>query len=452
MTTTTLDNINKFNNNNSNKNSTSSNVGPWPEVVCLPRWTVEPDWSDVIAAAPLAGPAITQTGDRAHQSFWISSYDYSIDNKQSIGVHDRIEVSRVAGASAAGHVELRSLDSDGVIDIKVSGDSSERDLEVHRDGSSCRLLRPQWLHRMKSAASCMDLSPQGSLLAVSQGSSISIRECSTSAMQERRLLEGHLMDVTCTRFFPSGMVVLSGALDMQLRIWDLTNGECAAVLKGHRGRINALDIIGRGRNVMSGSSDGSLAMWECASQSVIRKYSVGAEVNDLQIISGSDCSWTSTNSSEDIASSGEHETEGKVAVYASGDGTFGAVDIRTAETVFKTTTPAPLTKIRCKDTTLLTGSSDGQVSIFDLRNISAPMFICQRNQAPITTLHCVSDTCFIAGSSDGSMFQYDTSNSNSLREYTTDQTSVYSAAVSNDGHIYLGTRQSIYKYQQQQQQ
>lgn len=64
----------------------------------------------------------------------------------------------------------------------------------------------------------------------------------------QRDFKGHFGDVTCTRFLPSGQVIMSGASDFQIKIWDLTNGECGATLKGHKGTINALDFINRGRN------------------------------------------------------------------------------------------------------------------------------------------------------------------------------------------------------------
>lgn len=46
---------------------------------------------------------------------------------------------------------------------------------------------------------------------------------------------GHCADVYTCRFFPSGIVVLSGGADMQLKIWSAETGKCAATLIGHRG-------------------------------------------------------------------------------------------------------------------------------------------------------------------------------------------------------------------------
>lgn len=67
----------------------------------------------------------------------------------------------------------------------------------------------------------------------------------------QRELEGHLFDAYTCRLFPSGVVVLSGGADMQLRIWDAATGLCPVVLKGHVGTIMDTAIVDRGRNVIS---------------------------------------------------------------------------------------------------------------------------------------------------------------------------------------------------------
>jgi len=49
----------------------------------------------------------------------------------------------------------------------------------------------------------------------------------------QRCLEGHYGDVYTCRFFPSGIVILSGGADTQLKIWSAETGKCAATLTGH---------------------------------------------------------------------------------------------------------------------------------------------------------------------------------------------------------------------------
>lgn len=50
----------------------------------------------------------------------------------------------------------------------------------------------------------------------------------------QRSLEGHVADVYTCRFFPSGVVILSGCADLQLKIWSAQDGSCPRTLTGHK--------------------------------------------------------------------------------------------------------------------------------------------------------------------------------------------------------------------------
>ncbi|RHY98653.1 hypothetical protein DYB37_010331 [Aphanomyces astaci] len=63
-------------------------------------------------------------------------------------------------------------------------------------------------------------------------------------------LAGHVSDVTHVEFFPSSLVALTGSADFSLRIWSVQTFTCGAVLRGHRGAISGIGILGRGRNVV----------------------------------------------------------------------------------------------------------------------------------------------------------------------------------------------------------
>ena len=50
----------------------------------------------------------------------------------------------------------------------------------------------------------------------------------------QRELTGHYGDVYTCQFYPSGVVILTGGADMQLKIWSAETGQCAATLQGHK--------------------------------------------------------------------------------------------------------------------------------------------------------------------------------------------------------------------------
>ncbi|KAG8306323.1 Proteasomal ATPase-associated factor 1, partial [Homalodisca vitripennis] len=97
-------------------------------------------------------------------------------------------------------------------------------------------------------------------------------------------LTGHVGDVYKCKFFPSGVVVLSGGADMQLKIWCALTGTCPVTLVGHTMAVTDFDFIGRGKNVLSVSKDGLAKLWCCASSSCIADLvKLGSTINCCQV-------------------------------------------------------------------------------------------------------------------------------------------------------------------------
>ena len=63
-------------------------------------------------------------------------------------------------------------------------------------------------------------------------------------------LSGHISDVNCCKFFPSGEVIASGGVDMTIRIWSAINGTCPVTLKGHKGGVTDIAIVDKGCNIV----------------------------------------------------------------------------------------------------------------------------------------------------------------------------------------------------------
>ncbi|KAL7055318.1 hypothetical protein AAHC03_022768 [Spirometra sp. Aus1] len=129
-------------------------------------------------------------------------------------------------------------------------------------------------------------------LAVSAASDQTVLLWETRTGDVRRSFAGHVSEVYCCRFFPSGLVVITGGADMQLKIWSALNGECAATLQpgsggadgsgpkepgGHRSGIVDVDFIERGRNIVSLDRGGWLRLWDVSTQIAISAMSVVPE-------------------------------------------------------------------------------------------------------------------------------------------------------------------------------
>ncbi|ODQ79121.1 hypothetical protein BABINDRAFT_162183 [Babjeviella inositovora NRRL Y-12698] len=99
-----------------------------------------------------------------------------------------------------------------------------------------------------------------------------VRGCLTLNTQPPITVPGaHHADITDMRFFPSGQVLLSVGADLCARVWAL-DGTSPRTLVGHTARITACAMIGRGRNVLTGSRDGSIRLWECGSGGMVHEF------------------------------------------------------------------------------------------------------------------------------------------------------------------------------------
>ncbi|KAL3669129.1 hypothetical protein V7S43_005514 [Phytophthora oleae] len=211
-------------------------------------------------------------------------------------------------------------------------------------------------------------------------------------------LKGHVMDVTSARFFPSSQVLLTGSLDFTLRIWSV-QGRCAAVLKGHRGGVEDVAIIGKGRNVLSCATDGLIQLWNVGTQEAIAKWA-----NDDQ--SPVHCLSVMDDTAQLLAEGGyspntnekEAETDGKVLFAGLDNGETLGVDIRARAAVLNLEGLAG-SIISCAATTataslpmLFTGSEDGLLTVWDLRNTGAPLHTLSRSSTPIHSIAVSTST------------------------------------------------------------
>ncbi|KAK2155499.1 hypothetical protein LSH36_238g02048 [Paralvinella palmiformis] len=113
------------------------------------------------------------------------------------------------------------------------------------------------VHQLNKSVISMDVSPGG--LAVSSDMQGNVNVWTTNNGEVRRQLCGHYGDVYTCRFFPSGVVILTGGADTQLKIWSAETGQC----------INDTCVVERGRNIVSVSRDGTARIWDCGSQTCV---------------------------------------------------------------------------------------------------------------------------------------------------------------------------------------
>lgn len=60
---------------------------------------------------------------------------------------------------------------------------------------------------------------------------------------------------------PAGTVIVSGSTEKILRVWDPRTCHKKIKLRGHADNVKTLQISSDGKQILSGSSDGTIKLW-----------------------------------------------------------------------------------------------------------------------------------------------------------------------------------------------
>ncbi len=77
-----------------------------------------------------------------------------------------------------------------------------------------------------------------------------------------RTFKGHTSSISSIVVTPDGKQLISGSLDQSIIIWNLETGEELLTLTGHREWVNAIALTPDGKRVISGSSDKTIKVWD----------------------------------------------------------------------------------------------------------------------------------------------------------------------------------------------
>src|SRR5262249_21641531 len=96
------------------------------------------------------------------------------------------------------------------------------------------------------------------------GEDQTIRLTDVNTGKEGRVLRGHTGPVRSVVFTPGGDQLISGSWDRTVRIWDVASGEARATL-GHSQEVRAVAVSPDGRTVAAGYRDGAVILWDAVS-------------------------------------------------------------------------------------------------------------------------------------------------------------------------------------------
>ena len=159
------------------------------------------------------------------------------------------------GGTLTGHTgEVTSLvlTPDGQHAVSASADHTLRvwDLDV-RGGQAGSVARPDGLGMVSTdAVETMELDRTRN------------SDTPTWAGRKVRTLRGHVDWVNAVAITPDGKQVLSGSDDRTLKVWEFETGSELQTLTGHKRSVTALVVTPDGRHLISASDDCTLKIWE----------------------------------------------------------------------------------------------------------------------------------------------------------------------------------------------
>jgi len=215
-------------------------------------------------------------------------------------------------------------------------------------------------------------------------------------------LLGHTEAVTALAMMPDGSHVISASYDGTLRIWNLENGTQLKVIKGETTQVpddssggserglskvefTSVAVIGEGKQVLTGSSDGTLSVWNIetgAEEFVLRGH--GAAITNVAVT-----------------------LNGKRAVSASEDRTLKVWDLEMRQervTLRGHTRPVTSVAITPDGQRIISGSLDQTMRVWDLESgTRLQTFADYRTQNQELWLQLLSSEVQYAGTSSSNV-------------------------------------------------
>jgi len=76
--------------------------------------------------------------------------------------------------------------------------------------------------------------------------------------------------INCVSYSPNGNNIVSGSSDNNIHIWDINNGHCIKYCYGHTNSITCISYSSNGKYIVSGSRDKSIRVWNTDTNNCIK--------------------------------------------------------------------------------------------------------------------------------------------------------------------------------------
>jgi eukaryotic-like serine/threonine-protein kinase len=189
-----------------------------------------------------------------------------------LGTHER-PIRGVVFSRDGKH--LASASNDGVVKL---WDATRLDKKQDARHTLRALVRGHCLN--------VAFSPDARCLATGgEGNTVKLWDVQTG--KELQTLSGHSGDVYTVAFSPApGRWIASAGEDSTVKVWDSTTGDLRLNLRGHTGLVSTVAFTPDGRNLISGSHDHTVKVWDVMQLNALPRIVEGAQTS-LGVVSPS---------------------------------------------------------------------------------------------------------------------------------------------------------------------
>jgi WD40 repeat protein len=229
------------------------------------------------------------------------------------------------------------------------------------DLASGRLLRTLEGHTGELHA--VAVTPDGrQIVSGSWEHALSLKVWDLESGQLLRSLDSPVLWANAVAITPNGRQIVSGSNDSPLKVWDLEGGQLVGLLEGHSKRVLAAAITPDGRQVVSGSADRTVKVWDISTPLNSGPARSGRPLSLLE---------THTDSIVGVAVT----PDGRQVVTGSRDGTIRLWDLveDASRVLFWNDAPIKCLAISLDGHHVCCGDEAGRVWLFELIGAGAPV-------------------------------------------------------------------------------
>ncbi|CAF0819515.1 unnamed protein product [Brachionus calyciflorus] len=395
----------------------------------LERLILQPDWDQVLA-------------DKSEEPVWIQ---YKFSSEPALN-------AKLFFTKPSITATIKNNLNDNCFAIqKISNDNKEIIIKFEKENKElCRKFvapvqkfRIHFDDKTKKPLPVLSLDVNNNGLGISSSQDGQLLLWLTQNGEIRRILHGHLGEVNVCKFFPSGLVVLSGADDLRLKVWSCEDASCPVTLTGHTRGISDFQIIEKGRNIVSVSRDGSCKLFDIGESKCLATVGqFDCIINCISLSSLTDSTIVHLNMPEHSEPLNKREiaTENKILACACEDGYLRVLSLRARETIFEFKCES---SVNCccflSETNIACGTQNGFIYLFNLIEKKSESW--KEMRSTILSIQPLGNhNGFVATTGDGSCFAWNFNEANQVIELTGSDCDPVYKVVYNQTHLFTCCR------------